>query len=309
MLTENQEIQNTIEFFKQNNLAWVGDRGDTNGTIFADFLIAWSQQLRQVVQATPENLAIAYKHLQAANRPLVYYTPVEAEYYKLVQRLGPDQTATIEHFIDHRRFVRDGEERLETFNCLANYMLAISRQITEMNLDNAIGNIQNSPFGKYGHLRFTTFQPVEYEVDALGQRIKKIEKEKEPTPTRKISAEEKARAISHITSNDSNDPRSSVRKIDPDSPLGQHQAQIHAAMRTTERQVAQEQDPIQAYFEQRITDSLNTMNRTDRAIVEQHVQELRERGMGSSRIYTNLENFYNRLKTESLHNANKQGRI
>lgn len=226
-----------------------------------------------------------------------WLSSVEIEYQKNVDRLGPDATATIEGFIDKRRFVRDGEEHLETFNCLANYMLATGRQVTIANLDNAIGNILNSPQGKYGYLRFDSKSRPTVESERI--RLEMEAKAKANTPIRKVTQEERDRAVSHIGSNDANDPRSSVRKIDPDSPLGRHQAGIHAAIKATERQVAQEQDPTEAYFGQRVADFINWVPSTnDKTLVQERAQELRAQGMSWSRVLVNVENFYNRLTAD-----------
>lgn len=100
-------------------------------------------------------------------------------------------TGVIEGFINKRRFVRDGEERQETFNCLANYMLATGHQVTTSNLDIAIGNILNSPQGRWGYLRFGQTP------DEL-KHAKEREQASASTPVRKVTQEERNAAVSHL---------------------------------------------------------------------------------------------------------------
>ena len=117
MLAPQTEIQNIIQFFKDHNIAWLGDAGDKNGNLFADFLVQWGEAAKQVIDATPANLAIVYQKLQEAGRPFVYYSPAETQYHILEEQNGkPWCDAIWGYFPGHRL-----EATYDNFLTIANY--------------------------------------------------------------------------------------------------------------------------------------------------------------------------------------------
>lgn len=220
MLTQQQEIQNMIAFFKRHRLAWLDDEGSINGNFFADYLVQWSAYANKVIEATPENLAVAYETLKKANRPFIYYTAVKAEYEELGEKFTEGQRNILAAGLARQGYwPADEQHQLSNWNHIARAWLARGYQdFTNRNVDIVVGNLLNS---QQGHLLHKKEQPSKFNAVAAAEAVAK---------TPKVQPDESQLTV--IKKGDH--PDAWVRPLSPE--LQAHQASLRVAMAQAEAQ-------------------------------------------------------------------------
>jgi hypothetical protein len=71
-------------------------------------------------------------------------SPLEAEYLSVSRRMSPEQVQTVLAFISRRGLKDDGDNQLQNFITVSEWMLSKNQPITTESLDKAIGNIINN---------------------------------------------------------------------------------------------------------------------------------------------------------------------